>query len=258
VAIMGKLATDHLANRARDEASQLFNTPARLRRHAGVDFLCAPDRLDDRHLLPSKKIASDRQRSALEALIANVAPAEAPFLASALLDEFSSLGKIFAQTKEAIERVVGSSSEVIDLLHAARHACVESLACEIQLRTVKSTDQTLIDYLAVSMGSNPVEQLRVLFLDSTRHLIGDEVIASGSLSSLTVYPRNIFKRTLELSASAILLVHNHPGGGIEPSQSDIEFTKQIITAAQVFEIEVCDHIIIAGARWFSFARRGLL
>jgi DNA repair protein RadC len=187
-----------------------------------------------------------------------VAPAEANLLASALLDEFSSLGRIFAQTKEAIARVVGPSHKVTDLLHTAREACVESLACEIQWRAIKSTDQALIDYLAVSMGSDPVERLRVLFLDRSLRLVGDEVIATGSLSSLTVYPRNIFTRTLELSASSILIVHNHPGGSAEPSQSDIEFTRQIIKAAHLLEIEVCDHIIIAGARWFSFARRGLL
>lgn len=255
---MGKFAANHLADRARDKNAQLFNTSPRLRHHAGIEFLSVTDHFDDRHIRSSKTTASERQRSALEALIANVAPAQAPSLASALLDEFSSLGRIFAQTREAIERVVGQSSDVTELLHAARDACVESLAYEVQLRTVKSTDQALIDYLAVSMGSNPVEQLRVLFLDRSRHLIGDEVIASGSLSSLTVYPRTIFKRTLELSASAILLVHNHPGGSVEPSPSDVNFTKKIITAAQMLEIDVCDHIIIAGARWFSFAKWGLL
>jgi DNA repair protein RadC len=255
---MGKLASDHLADRARDKASQLFNSSARIRRHAGVELLSAADRLGHRHLLPSKKIASDRQRSALEALIAIVAPTEAQSLASSLLDEFSSLGRIFAQTREAIERVTGSDFDLTDLLHAAKNACVESLAFEIELRTVRSTDQALIDYLAASMGSDPVERLRVLFLDRTHRLIGDEVVASGCLSSLPVYPRNIFKRALELSASAILLVHNHPGGSVEPSQSDIEFTRQIIAAAHLLEIEVCDHIIIAGARWFSFAKRGLL
>lgn len=187
-----------------------------------------------------------------------MAPAEANSLASVLLEEFSSLGRIFAETREAIERVIGSNFDVTDLLHSARNACVESLASELQLRTVKSTDQALIDYLAVSMGSDPEERLRVLFLDRTRRLIGDEVIALGSLSSLTVYPRNIFKRTFELSASAILLVHNHPGGSVEPSQSDIDFTRQIITAAHLLEVEVCDHIIIAGGRWFSFSRQGLL
>jgi DNA repair protein RadC len=255
---MGKLVADNLADRARDKAAKLFNSPARVRRHAGVEFLSATDRPLDRHLLSSKKVAAERQRFALEALIAIVAPTDAATLSSALLDEFSSLGRIFAQTTEAIQRVVGTSFEVTELLHAARNACVESLIFEIQLRTVNSTDQALINYLAVSMGSDPVERLRVLFLDHNRHLIGDEIIASGSLNSLTVYPRNIFKRALELSASAILLVHNHPGGSVEPSPSDIEFTKKIIRAAQMFEIDVCDHIIIAGARWFSFAKRGLL
>lgn len=255
---MGKLVANDLSDRTHNQAAQLRYTPPCLRDHAGCEFISVTDHANDRDIRSPSANASERQRSALEALIANVAPSQASALASALIDEFSSIGRIFSQTREAIERVVGSDTEITELLHAARDACIESLGSEIRLRTIRSSDQALIDYLAVSMGSDPVERLRVLFLDRRRHLIGDEVIASGCLSSVTVYPRNIFKRALELSASGILLVHNHPSGSVEPSQADVDFTRQITAAAHLLEIQVCDHIIIAGARWFSFARRGLL
>jgi DNA repair protein RadC len=236
LAIMGKLAANHLADRARHEVPGLFNSPARLRQNAGVEFLSTADHSDHRDILSPGSSAAERQRSILEALIANVAPLDAAAISSALLEEFISLGRVFSQTTEAIERVLGPNSDIASLLHSAHRACVESLGMEIRLRSVTSTDQTLIDYLVASMGSQPVERLRVLFLDRTNRLIGDEIMASGTLATLTVYPRNIFKRSLELSASAILLVHNHPGGNVEPSQCDIEFTRSIAASARLLEI----------------------
>jgi DNA repair protein RadC len=255
---MGKLAANHLADRACRKVPRLFDTSARLRHHAGLEFLPVADNLDNRYIQPPEAIASERQRSALEALIANVAPSDAATLSSALLNEFSSLGRIFSETREAIERVVGPNTDVAALLHAAHQACVESLGMEIRLRSVKSTDQALIDYLVASMGSQPVERLRVLFLDRANKVVGDEIMGSGTLGTLTVYPRNIFKRALELSASAIMLVHNHPGGNVEPSQCDIDFTRNIAASGRLLEIDIYDHIIITEARWFSFAKRGLL
>jgi DNA repair protein RadC len=258
LAIMGKLATDNLFDRARDKIPRLFNTSVRVRHNASGEFLPVANHTDHRHTQSPDSFAAERQRSVLEALIANVAPSEAAAISSALLDEFNSLGRVFSETAEAIERVVGPKSKVAALLHAAHHVCVESLGAEIRLRSVRSTDQALIDYLVVSMGSLAVERLRVLFLDRSSHIVGDEIMASGTLTTMTVYPRNIFKRALELSASAIILVHNHPGGNVEPSQCDINFTRNIAASARLLEIDIYDHIIITETRWFSFAKRELL
>jgi DNA repair protein RadC len=255
---MRKLAANHLIDRACGKIPRLFDSSPRLRDNAGLKLLPAPHHPNDRHLSSPNAIAAQRQRSALEALIANVAPADAALMASALIDEFSSLGRVFAETREAIERVVGPHSDIPSLLQAAHRACVTSLSHEIRLRSIHSTDQKLIDYLVTSMGSDPVERLRVLFLDLANHLIGDEIVASGTISTVTVYPRNIFKRALELSASSMVLVHNHPAGSMEPSQSDIDFTRKIARSANLLEIALNDHIVIAGPQWFSFARRGLI
>lgn len=255
---MGKLVADDLTGRTCRKIPRLFDPSARLRSNAGGQFLPITDHFDGRHTPSCDSTSGERQRSVLEALIANVAPRDAASISAALINEFSSLGRVFAETTEAIERVIGAKSDIPDLLHAAHQACVTSLACQSHVRAIHSTDQTLINYLVASMGSKTFEQLRVLFLDRSNHVVGDEVMASGSVSTMTVYPRTIFKRALELSASSVLLVHNHPGGNIEPSQSDIAFTSGIAAAAQMLEIKVYDHIIIAGTRWFSFTRRGLL
>lgn len=255
---MGKLASNNLADSARRKITRLLDPSARLCNNAGVELLSPAHHSNIRHIQSSKTSAAERQRSVLEALIANVAPTDAAAISTALLNEFNSLGRVFSETQESIERVIGAQSEVAGLLRSAHQACVESLGVEIRLRSVKSTDQALIDYLVASMGSQPVERLRVLFLDRANRLLGDEIFANGTLSAMTVYPRNIFKRALELSASAIMLVHNHPGGTVEPSHCDIEFTRHMVATAKLLEIEVFDHIIVTETRWFSFAKRGLL
>lgn len=187
-----------------------------------------------------------------------MAPADAAQLSTALLDEFSSIGRVFSETSEAIERVVGVASPVPALLQAAHDACVESLSSEIRLRPIREVGEKLIEYLAMTMGSLSTEKLRILFLDRQRRLVGDEILASGSVRNLTAYPRTIFKRSLELSADRLIVVHNHPGGTPEPSKCDIDFTARLSALGKELEIEITDHIIIAGTRWFSFARQGLL
>jgi DNA repair protein RadC len=258
LAAVGKLASNRVIDRAHREASGLFDSSGRIRYHASGELLPSAAHFDHRHIQSREATAAERQRSALETLIANVEPAKAAAIASALIDEFSSIGRVFAETREAIERVVGQDSNIAGLLQAAHQACVAGLAGEIQLRAIHSTDQALIDYLIASMGSEPVERLRVLFLNRSNHLIGDEVLVSGSPGGMAVYPRNIFKRSLELSASGLLLVHNHPGGNIEPSKADIAFTREMKKLALTLEIDIHDHIIITGTRWFSLAKWGLL
>lgn len=255
---MGKLAANHLAYRAYREVSRLFNPSPRLCDHAGIELIPSSFHSGLRNIQSPKATAADRQRSALEALIANVSPKDAAALSDALLGEFNSLGRVLSETREAIERVIGPKSEISALLYSAHQACMAGLSTSIHLKTFRATDQQFLDYLSVSMGSQPVECLRVLYLDRARRLIGDEIPASGSLSALTVYPRVIFKRALELSASGIVLVHNHPSGTVAPSKCDVEFTRIFVESARLLEIELLDHIIVAENQWFSFAKRGLI
>jgi DNA repair protein RadC len=121
-----------------------------------------------------------------------------------------------------------------------------------------SSWKALTDYCTAAMARDPREQFRVLFLDRKNVLIADEVQSQGTVDHTPVYPREIVKRALELSASAIILVHNHPSGDPTPSRADIEMTKQIAQAAKALGIAVHDHLVIGLKGHVSFKSLGLL
>ena len=108
------------------------------------------------------------------------------------------------------------------------------------------------------MAHNPTEQFRILFLDRKNHLIADEVQQKGTIDHTPVYPREVVKRALELNASALILVHNHPSGDPTPSGADIEMTKQIVETAKPLGIEVHDHLVVGKGRHASFRTLGLI
>jgi DNA repair protein RadC len=255
---MGKLASNYFLDRSCDEITRLFDSPDRLCDDAGGEFLPLAHHSDHRYVSASEQTQEERQRSILETLITAVAPTEARPIADALLSEFITLGRIFVESRESLERVIGSNRAVAQLLHAAHSALVEGLRSDIPMRLLSATDQKLIDYLVVGMGSHSQELLRVLFLNRSNNVVGDEILCVGSLHSMTVYSRCIFKRAFELSASSIIIVHNHPGGSVEPSESDIGFTKSLVLLGKPLEVEIKDHIIVTQNNWFSFLRQGLL
>ena len=113
----------------------------------------------------------------------------------------------------------------------------------------KATD--VIEYLIVAMARLPVEEVRVLFLDSKNRLISDEVVSRGSISEAPIYPREILKRALALDASALILAHNHPSGDPSPSDGDIEATSRLLKAAKELGLVVHDHIIVGSEGWIS-------
>jgi DNA repair protein RadC len=116
----------------------------------------------------------------------------------------------------------------------------------------------LLDYCRVAMGHKKVEEFRVLFLNHKHALIADEVQQTGTVNHAPVYPREVVKRALDLSASAIILAHNHPGGDPTPSKADIAITKQVVQAAASLGLVVHDHLIIAGNKHYSFKSNGLI
>ena len=191
-------------------------------------------------------------------LIAPVDPKQSIKLADALLREFGSIGRILSESNEALLRVVGGQHAVVQLLLAAKTLLMAELENEVPKQLVSATDEKLIKYLQAGMGSLAVETLRVLFLDNVNHLIGDEEFGTASPRKILVQPRCILKRALELNASAIILVHNHPSGETRPSKSDIKFTLSIKVLCRELEIVLHDHIIIAGKNWSSFQKMKIL
>ena len=109
----------------------------------------------------------------------------------------------------------------------------------------------VIEYLVVAMARLPVEEVRVLFLDSKNRLISDEVVSRGTISEAPIYPREILKRSLALDATALILAHNHPSGDPSPSEGDIEATNKLLKAGREIGLTVHDHIIVGREGWTS-------
>lgn len=198
-----------------------------------------------RDMAPSAKAEAGRQLSVLADLVAVIAPADAKRIAASLLDEFHTIGRLWSQTPEAIDRLLGPGSDVTRLLLHARKLALAALSAELRGMRIDACSSALRDYLILGMGSLPDEHLRVLFLDARQHLLADEQLQQGTLARLALYPRTIFRRALELNAAGIILVHNHPSRDPTPSEHDIEVTRQLERVGRALDIELVDHIIVA-------------
>ena len=138
-------------------------------------------------------------------------------------------------------------------------------AASLRLLQRTAAEQPLLDrwdrvmeYLVAALGHERIEQFRVLFLDNRNRLLADEVLGRGTINHAPVYPREVVKRALDLHATGVILVHNHPSGDLSPSREDIAMTTEIHRAVEVLRITLHDHIIIAGQRWLSFRQEGLI
>jgi DNA repair protein RadC len=165
-------------------------------------------------------------------------------LAKELIRKFGSFAEVLAASRMRLEEVEGVGEVVVTALKVVHAAAARMRRIEARERPVLSSWSAVLDYCRTAMAFSSREQFRVLFLDKRNHLIADEVQQEGTVDHTPVYPREVVKRALELSASAVVLVHNHPGGDPTPSRADIEMTKQIIEVARGLGIAVHDHIIV--------------
>jgi len=125
-------------------------------------------------------------------------------------------------------------------------------------RPVVSTSGQLLDYLKADMTNLITERFRVLFLTSQNELMADDLVWEGTVGEAPAYPREIVKRSLEVGATGVILVHNHPSGNHQPSKGDVDATRRIAEACSIMGICLHDHIVISRAGWSSFRRLGLL
>lgn len=143
--------------------------------------------------------------------------------------------------------------------YAAVVATVQALlAREVSKAPLLTSSTALLDYLHVAQARLPREQFRVLFLDRQNRLIADEVMAEGTVNHVPVYPREVLRRAIQLDASALVLVHNHPGGDETASKADIDMTRDIVSAAETLGIAVHDHIIVSRKGHTSFRAQRLM
>jgi len=165
-------------------------------------------------------------------------------LAKRLLAKFGSFADVVSAPAERLKEVDGIGDRAIDELKLIKAAAERLTKGEIKARSALTSWSGVIDYLRLAQGFETREQFRILFLDKKNQLIADEVQGKGTVDHTPVYVREVVKRALELSATAIILVHNHPSGDPTPSRADIDMTKQIIEASRPLGVTVHDHVIV--------------
>lgn len=179
-------------------------------------------------------------------------------LAKRLLKNFGTFDKVIYASEAELRKVDEVGDAVISALKTIRVASSRLLKSSIEDKPIIQSWTALMDYCRLSMGKEKIEQFRVLFLNNRHALICDEVLQQGTVNHTPVYPREIIKRALEVSASALILVHNHPSGDPTPSKADIDITKKIAEAASTVNITVHDHVIITEHGHYSFKSFGLI
>ncbi|MEQ9640237.1 MAG: DNA repair protein RadC [Alphaproteobacteria bacterium] len=179
-------------------------------------------------------------------------------LAKALLARFGDFNGVVTAEPARLREVSGVGDTVVATLKGVHAASLRLLRGQVLNRPAISSWDALIDYCQASMGYATVEEFRVLFLDRKNQLIADEVQQRGTVDHAPVYPREVVKRALDLAATAVILVHNHPSGDPTPSRADVEMTNQVVAAAKPLGITVHDHLVIGRERHASFKSLGLL
>ncbi|HET6466822.1 MAG TPA: JAB domain-containing protein [Geminicoccaceae bacterium] len=254
----------------------LAEAPAGFEQKARPHYLGHRDRLRTRFVEARPEALADYEL--LEMLLFfSIYRRDTKPLAKELIGRFGSLGGVLAAeparyaecqglVRAAAAGADGEPGRVQDddlrftqVLLKAIHALLQRVLKEqIVDRPVVSSWTGLIDYLQLAMAHEPTEHFRILFLDRKNLLIKDEVQSRGTVDHTPLYPREVVKRALELSASAIIMVHNHPSGDPTPSKADIEMTRQVINALAAVDITVHDHVIIGKNRHTSFKSSRLI
>jgi DNA repair protein RadC len=179
-------------------------------------------------------------------------------LAKDLLTRFGSFAGVMNAGADELLRVKGLSENSVAAIKAVTASAHYLMRQEIMKKPVINSWDRLIDYCKATMAHEKRENFRLLFLNKKNELIADEIQQTGTVDHTPAYPREIMKRALELGATAIILVHNHPSGDPAPSSSDVEMTKAIIEAGKPFSIVIHDHVIVSKNGCTSFKTMGLI
>lgn len=179
-------------------------------------------------------------------------------LAKALIARFGTYSNLLFASPSEIKEVPGAGDSTVVAIKTVQAAAIRLARAQVLSKPVLSSWLQLIDYCYAAMAREKKEQFRVLFLDKKNVLIADEVQQTGTVDHTPVYPREVIKRALELDASALIMVHNHPSGDPAPSRDDIDMTEEIREAADRLGIVLHDHLVIGKQGHASFKSMGLL
>ncbi|MBO6758933.1 MAG: DNA repair protein RadC [Roseibium sp.] len=173
-------------------------------------------------------------------------------IAKALLKRFGSFSAVLSAPRARLKEIDGIGDMAVDAIHIALAVAIRHTREDIRDRQLLDSWSKVIAYVQGIMGHSEIEQFRILFLDKKNGLIADEQQQQGTVDHTPVYPREVMRRALELQATAMILVHNHPSGDPTPSHADITMTRQLIDIAKPLGIEIHDHIIVARHAHVSF------
>lgn len=179
-------------------------------------------------------------------------------LAKDLIRRFGSFGAVLSAPPARLMEVKGVGETVLVALKVSQAAAIALQREDVLNQPVISSWKALIGYCHSTMAHEQQEQFRVLFLDKKNTVMADEVQSNGTVDQTSIYPREVIRRALELGATALILVHNHPSGDPTPSREDIDMTREVKSAAEKLGIVVHDHVVIARRGHVSFKTLGLL
>ena len=229
---------------------------------AGGVFVAPPHYLGHRARLRERFLAGHDAMPDYElmelTLFAAVPRRDVKPLAKALIARFGGYAEAISAPRARLLEVEGVSEAIATQLKIVEAAALRLAKARVLNRPALSSWTALIDYCTAAMARSDREEFRLLFLDRKNLLIADEVQSTGTIDHTPIYPREIVKRALELGASAIILVHNHPSGDPTPSRADIEMTRTIQEAAKALKIALHDHLIVGRSGHVSFKALGLL
>lgn len=179
-------------------------------------------------------------------------------VAKELLKRFGSLAGVLEASPGALKQVKGVSDATVGALKITALAARRMARSEVRQKPVLGSWQALLDYLAIDMANLTVERVRVLYLNTRNQLILDDHVGDGSIDEAAIHPREVIRRGLDIGATALILVHNHPSGNPEPSRADIQITHRIAEAGRLLGIVVHDHVIVGREGHVSLRAKGLL
>lgn len=179
-------------------------------------------------------------------------------LAKTLLARFGGLAEMMNAPMEELIKIEGIKENTAIALKSITALSTRAMKNDLMKKPILNSWARLMDYCVATMAHETREHFRVIFLSKKNEMIADEILGSGTVDHAPAYPREIMKRAIELGATALILVHNHPSGDSRPSQADIDMTRNILRAAEPFNILIHDHVIISKNGYSSFKNQGLL
>ncbi|MEP3051497.1 MAG: DNA repair protein RadC [Erythrobacter sp.] len=191
-------------------------------------------------------------------LFASIRQGDTKPVAKALLKHFGSLAAVLNADPSALQQVKGVGETSAAALKSVALAARRMARSEVQHRPVLGSWQSLIDYLSIDMAHLTVERVRVLYLDAKNRLINDHHLGDGSIDEASIHPREVIRKAMDVGASAMILVHNHPSGSPEPSQADIQVTMKIAEAGRLLGVTVHDHVIVGREGHVSLRAKGMI